>query len=115
MIISGLVENKRRAIAISQPTLGFAKSGGKISAMSGYWLVSQYAIAGMSEGFLVIGQLKCYNKQFVEITRNFGQTFLYGGFGLSPLLSIFMGSIVHMITKNSKFGDLSIFTTMPLT
>ncbi|KAG9133321.1 hypothetical protein Leryth_018636 [Lithospermum erythrorhizon] len=27
-------ENKRRAIAISQPTLGFAKSGGKISAMS---------------------------------------------------------------------------------
>ncbi|GAA0171527.1 transporter [Lithospermum erythrorhizon] len=69
MIISGLVENKRRAIAISQPTLGFAKSGGKISAMSCYWLVPQYAIVGISEGFSIIGQLEFYNKQLPENMR----------------------------------------------
>ncbi|GAA0173965.1 transporter [Lithospermum erythrorhizon] len=105
MIISGLVENKRRVIAISQPTLGFAMSGGKISAMSCYWLVPQFAIAGISEGFSIIGQLEFYKKQLPENMRNFGLALLYCGFGLSTLLSTFVESIIHMITNNSKSGS----------
>ncbi|KAG9154743.1 hypothetical protein Leryth_014250, partial [Lithospermum erythrorhizon] len=105
MVIAALVENKRRYIAITQPTLGFEPTKGGISAMSSYWLVPQYALAGISEGFSIIGQIEFYYKQFPEHMRSFGGAFLYCGFALSGYLNSVIVSTAHRITKNAKSGN----------
>ncbi|KAG9154751.1 hypothetical protein Leryth_014249 [Lithospermum erythrorhizon] len=105
MTISGLVESKRRYIALTEPTLGIEPRKGEISAMSSYWLLPQLAISGIAEGFSIIGQIEFYYKEFPENMRSFGGAFLFCGFALGAYLSSFIGSIVYMITKNSKSGN----------
>ncbi|KAG2546813.1 hypothetical protein PVAP13_9KG046300 [Panicum virgatum] len=51
MVISAIVEDRRRAIALSQPTLGTTITGGAISAMSSLWMVPQLMVLGLSEAF----------------------------------------------------------------
>ncbi|CAA3000928.1 NRT1 PTR FAMILY -like [Olea europaea subsp. europaea] len=54
MLVSALVENHRRTLDLTRPTLGLEPRKGAISSMSGYWLIPQLAIAGISESFTVI-------------------------------------------------------------
>lgn len=99
MLVAGLVETKRRDEAHSKPTVGFERGKGAISSMPGYWLIFQLAIAGLSEGFAVIGFVEFFYKQFPENMRSFAGSFLFCGFAMSSYLSSFLISVVHRTTR----------------
>ena len=46
MILSGIVEDKRRTLAMTRPMLQMTQGKGAISSMSGLWLIPQMALAG---------------------------------------------------------------------
>lgn len=102
MIVSAIIEDRRRLIALTKPTVGIADGRkGNISSLSALWLVPQLALAGISEAFTVIAQVEFFYKQFPENMRSFGGSFLFCGFALSSYLSSFLISIVHRVTGNS--------------
>jgi peptide/histidine transporter 3/4 len=101
MLVAALIETKRRDLAHSQPTLGIQKGKGEISSMSGYWLVLQLAIAGLSEGFAIIGFVEFFYKQFPENMKSFAGSFLFCGLALSSYLSSFLVTVVHRTTGGS--------------
>nr|XP_017249236.1 PREDICTED: protein NRT1/ PTR FAMILY 2.11-like isoform X1 [Daucus carota subsp. sativus] len=100
MLLSGLVEKQRRTIALTKPTLGLARKGA-ISSLSGYWLVPQLALLGLSEAFAIVGLVEFYYKQFPENMRSFGGSFFACGTAISSYLSSFLITVVHRITRNS--------------
>ncbi|KAJ6751668.1 hypothetical protein OIU85_002128 [Salix viminalis] len=61
-VVSGLVEENRRHVALTRPTLGLTNKGAAISSLSGMWLVPQLALSGLSEGFNYIAQIEFYYK-----------------------------------------------------
>ncbi|KAJ0441088.1 putative proton-dependent oligopeptide transporter family, major facilitator superfamily [Helianthus annuus] len=100
MLVAAIVETKRRDLAHSQPTIGFEKGKGAISSMSGYWLIFQLMVAGLSEGFAVIGFVEFFYKQFPENMKSFAGSFLFCGMAMSSYLSSFLISIVHRTTRD---------------
>lgn len=105
MIVSGLVENHRRILALTRPTLGFVERKGAVSSMSGNWLIPQLVMAGLSEGFAIIGLIEFFYKQFPENMRSLGPSFLFSGFAVSNYLTSFLISIVHQMTKVGEKGN----------
>ncbi|XP_071709882.1 protein NRT1/ PTR FAMILY 2.10-like [Rutidosis leptorrhynchoides] len=99
MLISAIIETKRRDIAHSEPTLGVERGKGAISSMSSYWLILQLSVAGLSEGFAVIGFTEFFYRQFPENMKSFAGSFLFCGLGLSSYLSSFLISVVHRTTR----------------
>ncbi|KAK7330403.1 hypothetical protein VNO77_24597 [Canavalia gladiata] len=71
MIVSGIVENRRRTLAVTNP-IGTEPRQGAISSMSSPWLVSQLTLAGLSEAFGLVSQLEFFYKQFPENMRSLG-------------------------------------------
>lgn len=105
MIVSAVIEDRRRFVAFTKPTVGIADGRkGNISALSAFWLVPQLALAGISEAFTIIAQVEFFYKQFPENMRSFGGSFLFCGFALSSYLSSFLISIVHRITGKADGG-----------
>ncbi|KAK4778397.1 hypothetical protein SAY87_018584 [Trapa incisa] len=102
MIIAGLVEERRRNDALTKPTLGLTAKGGAISSMSGFWLVPQLAVGGLSEAFVAIGLVEFYYKQFPENMRSIAGAFSTTASALSSYLSGFLISVVHRITESSS-------------
>ncbi|KAF2311355.1 hypothetical protein GH714_022028 [Hevea brasiliensis] len=70
MLVSALVEEKRRTIALTKPTVGTAPRRGGISSMSSVWLIPQLALTGLAEAFGSIGMVEFYYKQFPENMRS---------------------------------------------
>lgn len=99
MLLSGAVENHRRNLAFTRPTLGVAPHKGAISSMSGNMLIPPLAMAGISEAFIVIGQVEFFYKQFPENMRSFGGSFLFLGVAMASYLSSFLISVVHKVTQ----------------
>lgn len=104
-VVSGLVEENRRHIALTRPPLGQTNKGGSISSMSGMWLIPQLALSGLSEGFNYIAQIEFYYKQFPENMRSIAGSAFFAGGALANYLSGVLVSIVHQITSGSKTGD----------
>lgn len=108
MIISALVEEKRRNFALSNP-IGIEPKRGQISSLSGLWLLPQLTLIGFSEAFTIIGHVEFYYKQFPENMRSIGASFLFVGMAGSSYLSGFLVTVVHHITSGSgsasKFGE----------
>ncbi|XP_048139057.1 protein NRT1/ PTR FAMILY 2.11-like isoform X2 [Rhodamnia argentea] len=71
MLISAIVENKRRTLGLTEP-IGVDPRRGAISSMSGLWLVPQLVMGGLSEAFTIIAQVEFYYKQFPENMRSIG-------------------------------------------
>lgn len=101
MLVSALVETRRRNVVFSHPTLGIETRRGEISAMSANWLIPQLALAGLSEAFAVIAQVEFFYKQFPENMRSFAGSFLFCGFALASYISSFLISVVHKTTRTS--------------
>ncbi|XP_009764700.1 protein NRT1/ PTR FAMILY 2.11-like [Nicotiana sylvestris] len=101
MLVSAVVETRRRNVAFSHPTLGIETRRGEISAMPANWLIPQLALAGLSEAFTVIAQVEFFYKQFPENMRSFAGSFLFCGFALASYMSSFLISIVHKTTRTS--------------
>ncbi|GER50004.1 major facilitator superfamily protein [Striga asiatica] len=105
MIVSGFVENRRRTLAFTKHNLGFVSKNRAISSMSGNWLIPQLVLAGLSEGFSVIGFVEFFYKQFPENMRSLGPSILISGFAISNYLSSFLISVVHQTTKVRDRAD----------
>ncbi|XP_060204717.1 protein NRT1/ PTR FAMILY 2.11-like [Lycium barbarum] len=101
MLVSAVVETRRRNTALRHPTLGIEPRRGEISAMSANWLIPQLALAGLSEAFTVIAQIEFFYKQFPENMRSFAGSFLFCGFALASYMSSLLISIVHRTTRTS--------------
>lgn len=105
MLVSGLIEERRRTLALTKPTTGIAPKGGAISSMSALWLIPQLVLAGISEAFNNIGQIEFYYKQFPENMRSVAGSVFFLGLAGSSYLSGFLISIVHNITAGNGAGD----------
>ncbi|KAH6837435.1 Major facilitator superfamily protein [Perilla frutescens var. hirtella] len=104
MLVAAVVENHRRTLALTHPTIGMVPHKGAVSSMSGNWLIPQLALVGISEAFALIGQVEFYYKQFPENMRSFAGSFLFCGFAISSYFTSCLVSIVH---NTSRVGDLS--------
>ncbi|KAL8547336.1 hypothetical protein ACS0TY_006891 [Phlomoides rotata] len=105
MLISGVVENHRRSLAFTRPTLGTVSHKGAISSMSANLLIPQLAVAGLSEGFVVIGLVEFFYKQFPENMRSFAGSFLFMVVAMASYLSSFLISVVHNVTQKGQNGN----------
>ncbi|CAK7322889.1 unnamed protein product [Dovyalis caffra] len=104
MLISGIVEERRRTLAISNPIVD-SRSHANISSLSALWFVPQLTVVGISEAFTIIAQIELYYKQFPENMRSIGGSLSFVGVAASSYLSGFLISMVHQITKKSACGD----------
>ncbi|XP_050377401.1 protein NRT1/ PTR FAMILY 2.10-like [Argentina anserina] len=98
MLVSGLVEVKRRNLALSSP-IGMDTRTGTISSMSAFWLIPQLSIIGLAEAFTIISTVEFYYKQFPENMRSIGSSFLFVGLAGSNYLNSFLVSTVHRTTN----------------
>ncbi|XP_030937479.1 protein NRT1/ PTR FAMILY 2.11-like [Quercus lobata] len=105
MIVSALVEERRRTIALTKPTIGIVPRKGAISSMSALWLVPQLVLAGLTEAFASVGQVEFYYKQFPENMRSIGGSLYYCGMAGSSYLSSFLISIIHRTTREAATGN----------
>ncbi|KAF8378385.1 hypothetical protein HHK36_029724 [Tetracentron sinense] len=105
MLVSALVEERRRTLALTHPTLGIAHGKGAISSMSGLWLIPQLTLAGLTEGFNSIGQIEFYYNQFPENMRSIAGSFFFCGMAGSSYLSGFLVTIVHKTTAGAATGN----------
>ncbi|KAJ9163661.1 hypothetical protein P3X46_023306 [Hevea brasiliensis] len=99
MLVSALVEEHRRTIAFTKPTLGIAPRRGAISSMSSLWLIPQLALAGLTEAFGSIGLVEFYYKQFPENMRSIAGSLFFCGMAGASYLSSLLITIVHGTTN----------------
>lgn len=105
LLVSALVEMRRRNSAMMPPSQTPNPRGGAVSSMSGFWLVPQLAISGLSEAFAAIGQTEFYYKQFPENMRSFAGSLLFLGIATSSYLNTLLISTVHRLTERSPSGN----------
>lgn len=89
-LIAALVEERRRASALSQ--------GVSVAPMSAMWLVPQLALGGLAEAFNAIGQIEFYYKQFPENMRSIAGAFFFCGNAVSNYAYSLLISLVHHMT-----------------
>ncbi|KAK8686160.1 hypothetical protein V6N13_125187 [Hibiscus sabdariffa] len=104
MVISAIVEDRRRGLALSNP-IGIDSKKRSISSLSTMWLIPQLTLIGVSEALTIIGLIEFYYKQFPENMRSFAGSFTFIGFALSSYLSSFLISVVHNISQGTLTGD----------
>ncbi|CAL9164562.1 protein NRT1/ PTR FAMILY 2.11-like [Musa acuminata AAA Group] len=104
MFVSGLVEERRRRIALHYPSIGTTTGGGGISAMSSFWLVPQLLLLGLSEAFNLVSQLEFLYKQFPENMRSLAGSLLFCGIAIASYLSGLMVMIIHHATADNGQG-----------
>ncbi|XP_030493939.2 protein NRT1/ PTR FAMILY 2.11 [Cannabis sativa] len=104
-LVSGVVENRRRTIALTKPAIGFNTRRGAISSMSASLLIPQLLLAGLAEAFAAIGQVEFYYKQFPENMRSIAGSLFFCGLAGSNYLSSFLITIVHRTTEGSAKGN----------
>ncbi|XVF12002.1 hypothetical protein REPUB_Repub08aG0077100 [Reevesia pubescens] len=105
MLVSGMVEEHRRTIALTKPTLGVAPRKGAISSMSTSWLIPQFILGGLTEAFASIGLIEFYYKQFPENMKSIGGSLFYCGLAGSSYFSSLLILIVHRTTDGAANGN----------
>ncbi|XP_065864290.1 protein NRT1/ PTR FAMILY 2.13-like [Euphorbia lathyris] len=95
MVVSGIVETKRRDAAISNPG----------AVMSVMWLVPQLMLLGFCEAFAFIGHIELYNKEFPEHMRSIGNSLFFCAWGVANYLSSCITIIVHKLTRTPSHPD----------
>lgn len=104
MLVSAIVEERRRTLALTMP-VGIEPRRGAISSLSGMWLVPQLTLIGLSEAFTLVAEVEFYYKQVPENMRSIGGSFLFVGFAGSSYFSGFLVSVVHKTSSGSATGD----------
>ncbi|KAF8006017.1 hypothetical protein BT93_K0336 [Corymbia citriodora subsp. variegata] len=105
MLVSAIVEERRRSIALTKPTLGVYPRRGMISSMSALWLIPQFTLAGLAQAFVQISLLEFYYEQFPDNMRSIADSLYYCGMAGSSYLSSLLITIVHKNTKGVEGGN----------
>nr|BAB19756.1 nitrate transporter NRT1-1 [Glycine max] len=103
-MVSGVVEERRRTLALTNP-IGLEPRKGAISSMSGLWLVPQLTLAGLSDAFAIVGQVEFFYKQFPENMKSLAASLFFCGLAGSSYLSSLLISIIHRATAKSSTGN----------
>ncbi|XP_027169774.1 protein NRT1/ PTR FAMILY 2.11-like [Coffea eugenioides] len=104
-LIAAFIEDRRRTLALTRPTLGVHSPRGAVSSMNALWLVPQLSLAGLADAFAAIGQVEFYYKQFPENMRSFAGSLFFCGMAASSYVNSFLLSIVHHTTEGSRSGN----------
>ncbi|KAI3521726.1 hypothetical protein L1887_11198 [Cichorium endivia] len=104
-LVSALVEEKRRNLALTKPTLGYQPHRGDISSMSALWLILQLCFAGLAESFTAIGLQEFYYRQFPENMRSVAGAFFFCGLAASSYLNGLLVTIIHRTTEGAATGN----------
>lgn len=105
LFVVGIVESRRRTVALNHPPLGFAEEKGSISSMSAMWYIPQLALIGLAQGFTVIGINELFYKQSPENMRSIAASLVLSGVALSSYLSSVLVAIVRTATMKSTKGN----------
>ncbi|OVA00321.1 Proton-dependent oligopeptide transporter family [Macleaya cordata] len=97
MMVAGVVEGKRRAVALKHKTF--------ISPMSFAWLLPQFILSGMTEAFTGIGIMEFLGKQFPASMRTLAGSLFFISLATASYLSSFLVNLVHETTKSSRDGN----------
>ncbi|KAL7590742.1 hypothetical protein Lser_V15G39174 [Lactuca serriola] len=98
MVVSAIVERKRRDAAITQ---GLSRNPYGVVNMSAFWLIPQYSLIGLAEAFNAIGQIEFYYSQFPKSMTSIGVAL----FALGNAVGNLVGSlIVGVVNGYSKQG-----------
>uniref|UniRef100_A0A0D6R3B4 Major facilitator superfamily (MFS) profile domain-containing protein n=1 Tax=Araucaria cunninghamii TaxID=56994 RepID=A0A0D6R3B4_ARACU len=95
MALAAVFETKRRHLAVSN---GFQEKAKAVVPMSAFWLVPQYAVAGIAEGFSMIGLIEFLYSQFPENMRSVAGALFFLNLGLGNYISSFLVTVVHKTT-----------------
>lgn len=99
MVSAGLVEWRRRGVAISHN----APNG--IAPMSVMWLAPQFVLLGLSEVFAVVGHIQFYNSESPERMRSVGNSLQYLVMACSNYAGSLVMNIVHKVTHKQGETD----------
>ncbi|KAF8006018.1 hypothetical protein BT93_K0337 [Corymbia citriodora subsp. variegata] len=105
MLVSAIVEENRRSIALTKPTMGNYPRRGAISSMSALWLIPQFTLAGLAQAFAQISLHEFYYKQFPNNMRSIADSLYYCGMAGASYLSSLLITIVHKNTKGAEGGN----------
>ncbi|XWS68882.1 hypothetical protein CRYUN_Cryun04dG0131800 [Craigia yunnanensis] len=89
MIVSGVMEKKRRTSAILHPG---------VAPISVFWLAPQLILMGLCEAFNFLGQIEFFNKQFPEHMRSIANSLLFCSLAGASYLSSMVVNIVHHVS-----------------
>ncbi|KAL9666814.1 hypothetical protein QQ045_001156 [Rhodiola kirilowii] len=104
MIIAALVEQKRLEVASKH---GLIDNPHATVPMSIWWLIPQYSLFGVAEGFTMVGLQEFFYSQMPPELKSVGLSLYLSVFGLGSFLSSFMISIIDKLS--SKYMDWSWF------
>lgn len=105
MLVSALIEQQRRTIALTRAPVGIDSRGRAISSMSGLWLIPQLTLVGVSQAFTVIAQVEFFYKEFPENMRSISMSLSFVGVAGSSYLNSVLLSVVHRTTTTAAYGD----------
>jgi len=104
VFVSGVVEDRRRTLALTNP-IGTAPRKGDISSMPALWFIPQLALAGLADAFTLVGQVEFFYKQFPENMKSIAASLFFCGLAGSSYLSTLLISVIHKVTANSASGN----------
>ncbi|XP_019167214.1 PREDICTED: protein NRT1/ PTR FAMILY 2.13-like [Ipomoea nil] len=99
MIVSALVERKRRAAAVSH---GGADGVAPITVM---WLAPQLIVMGFAEAFNIIGQIEFFNKEFPDSMTSVANSLYSITSAGASYLSVVLVNVVHKTTAHGGRPD----------
>lgn len=102
MVVSAIVEHKRRTKAIEQ---GLRDNPSAVLDMSAYWLVPQHVLNGLAEAFNSIAQTEFYYSEFPKSMSSIASAMFGLGMAFASLLASAILSTVDDVT--SKGGKES--------
>ncbi|KAJ3687088.1 hypothetical protein LUZ61_016252 [Rhynchospora tenuis] len=112
MVVSALIEQRRRYIALHKQPQEVASTSWTISSMSSFWLLPQLILFGLCEAFNMIDQTQFFYHQFPENMKSVGMAVFFLGQAVSNYTSGILVMTVHKVTgrkgsRNWLSQDLS--------
>ncbi|KAF5729627.1 protein NRT1/ PTR FAMILY 5.6-like [Tripterygium wilfordii] len=100
MAVAALVERERLKIAEKENVVVVISKNGSLS-MSVFWLVPQYMILAIADGFPLVGLQEYFYDQVPDYMRSLGLAFYLSVIGVGSFLSNFLIMIADHVTGKS--------------
>lgn len=95
MVVAGIVEKKRRDLAVKQGSLR--------SPQSMLLLVPQFALSGLNEAFAAVAIMEYFTNHLSESMRTIAGAIFFLSFSFTSYLNTILVNVVHHVTKKSPW------------